>query len=195
MDLEDPGNLSAVRTTYIAQSAPDILKKLQRLLTPAAQPLETCLPGLLSTTRRGRAEGRNKNEEEGQLTGRCHSVPMAQSAAWPASQGGGAKEGDPLDRDQCARCGSFGHWAKDCHNREDPRWDFPSQSPEPQPAPAWNSWDRLQPNIGGPSQPRGDRQQCTNHSFPIAQVCLIPSSPCSDGRSGGGRGGLTLLQM
>lgn len=112
IDPDDPVDSFGVNMTYVAQSAPDITKKL------------LSMSGLCKMTRSEILEIAqevfdSRESEEELLAKKLIRMITAQYSRGAVGHGQTAysKRRKPLRRDQCAYCKRLGHWKNECPNR------------------------------------------------------------------------------
>ncbi|XP_061444764.1 uncharacterized protein LOC133366080 [Rhineura floridana] len=127
LDPEEEGNRSIIVMSFVAQSAPDIRKKLQKTEGFEGMPLSQ-LKAIADRVYNNRDAEEVKDKERRMKEKACLLAAALQGPSGPAvpdwRRGRGRGRGrevmgrSSLDRNQCAYCKGYNHWKNECPERE-----------------------------------------------------------------------------
>ena len=111
-DPEAPESQQMVNTSFVAQAAPDIRRKLQKLEGFAGMNVTQ----LIEVTNKVFITGKSQlREAEKRLKKRATLLAAALKETETTKRGKGQS---PLSKDQCAYCKEKGHWKNECPNQK-----------------------------------------------------------------------------
>ncbi|XP_072794698.1 uncharacterized protein [Vicugna pacos] len=129
-DPEAQENQRMVNAAFVAQSYPDIRRKLQKLDgfagMNATQLLEVANKVFVNRKREAQREADQRMKQKAALLAAAlGKAGFSQNPAPPRKRG--PQPWMPLGRDQCAYCRETGHWKNECPNRKDGKRALPKR--------------------------------------------------------------------
>ncbi|VFV44303.1 Hypothetical predicted protein [Lynx pardinus] len=111
-----------VNTSFVAQAAPDIKRKLQKLEGFArmniTQPIEVANKVFMNREVATEREAEKRLKKKATLLAALKETDAAKTGRPQPPKGG--KPRAPLAKDQCTCCKEKGHWKNECPNRKGP---------------------------------------------------------------------------
>uniref|UniRef100_UPI001A9F41EF uncharacterized protein LOC120883926 n=1 Tax=Ictidomys tridecemlineatus TaxID=43179 RepID=UPI001A9F41EF len=134
IDPEDPTNLKVINLAFVAQSAPDIRKKIQKIDGFAGKNRSELLELAQKVFENRESQDDLLIRKVNRATVAALRSPEVFNSRQMQVAHGRGKRRTPLQIDQCAYCREYGHWKNQCPQCN--RKDFPLlQTGAPQPKP------------------------------------------------------------